>query len=296
MAKRPSVREQYLYGKLTWPELREAADMGKVIVLPIGSTEQHGYHLPLDVDNLLCSSMALEAAKRAPDKMLVAPLIPFGFNVHAFDFPGTLHIPRSPFVDYVVDVCKSFAYHGFKRIILFDGHGSNMPPLNLVARRISLETDAVCGCLIWPTMLLVDPDHMQTWRESQIPGGCAHACELETSAYLHIAPERVQMDKAEDNIAWYNHPENSRFGAVDILKGGGPLSVVEWTSTYTPQGVMGQAALATAEKGRIVVEETASRLVQFVEMFQKWQTPEREDHHTYAPTSPLPGVDGPART
>lgn len=291
MAQRKSVREQHLYAKLTWPELREAADMGKVIVQPIGSTEQHGNHLPLDVDNLLCSGIALDAGQRAPDKILVAPTIPYGFNVHAFDFPGTLHVPRSPFVDYVVDVCKSFAYHGFKRIILFDGHGSNMPPLNLVARRISLETDAICGVLIWPTLLKVDPDHMQTWRESRIPGGLAHACELETSAYLHFAPERVQMDKAEDNIAWYNFSENSRFGAVDLLSGGGILSVVEWTSTYTPQGVMGQATLGTAEKGRIVVEETASRLVEFVDLFQKWAIPEREDHHTYRPTSPLPGID-----
>ncbi|MEX1020929.1 MAG: creatininase family protein [Litorilinea sp.] len=291
MPKRLSVREQYLYAKLTWPELREAADMGKVIVLPIGSTEQHGHHLPIDVDNVLCGNIALEAGRRAPEKILVAPLIPYGFNVHAFDFPGTLHVPRSPFVDYVVDVCKSFAYHGFKRIILFDGHGSNMPPLNLVARRISAETDAVCGCLIWPTLLKVDPDHMQTWRESRIPGGCAHACELETSAYLHFAPERVQMDKAEDNIAWYNLSENSRFGAVDILTGGGILSVVEWTSTYTPQGVMGQATLGTAEKGKIVVDETADRLVQFVGMFQKWSMPEREDHHTHAPSSPLPGFE-----
>jgi creatinine amidohydrolase len=245
----------------------------------------------LDVDNVLCGQTALEAGRRAPDKILVAPLIPYGFNVHAFDFPGTLHVPRTPFVDYVVDVCKSFAYHGFKRIILFDGHGSNMPPLNLAARRIALETDARTACLIWPTLLKVDPDHMESWRESRVPGGCAHACELETSAYLYFAPERVQMDKVQDNIAWYNYRENSRFSGVDILAGGGVLSVVEWTSTYTPQGVMGEATLATAEKGRIVVEETASRLIEFVEMFQQWPAPQRQDHHSQPPSSPLPGLD-----
>lgn len=287
---RPTVAQQHLYAKLTWPELAQAAEMGKVIVFPIGSTEQHGHHLPIDVDNVLCSNIALEAGRRAPEQILVAPLLPYGFNVHAFDFPGTLHAPRSPFIDYVVDVCKSFSYHGFKRIVLFDGHGSNMPPLNLAARRIALETDAHCACLIWPTLLRVDPDHMQTWRESRIPGGCAHACELETSAYLHFAPERVQMDKAEDNIAWYNLPENSRFGGVDILGGGGVMNVTEWTSTYTPQGVMGQATLATAEKGRIVVDESANQLIRFVEKFRRWSEPERRDHHTRPPSGPLPGV------
>jgi creatinine amidohydrolase len=287
--RRPSVSEQYLYAKLTWPELSEAAAMGKIIVLPVGSTEQHGHHLPIDVDNLLCTNTALEAARRAPDQILVAPTIPYGFNVHAFDFPGTMHIPRNPFVDYVVDVCKSFAYHGFKRIIIYDGHGSNMPPLTLAARRVALETDALCACVMWTSLLTVNPEHMKSWRESRIPGGCAHACELETSAYLHFAPERVQMDKAQDNIAWYNYPENSRFGGVDLLAGGsGVLKVVEWTSTYSPQGVMGQATLGSAEKGKIIVEEAANQLVNFVEAFQDWPEPFRRDHHATPPTSPLP--------
>ncbi|GAB4463552.1 MAG: creatininase family protein [Anaerolineae bacterium] len=288
MSHKPKVSEQYLYAKLTWPELRQAAQMNKVVVLPVGSTEQHGRHLPIDVDNFLCTNLALTAAQRAPDKMLVAPTIPYGFNVHAFDFPGTMHVPRDPFVDYVVDVCKSFSYHGFKRIILYDGHGSNMPPLNLAARRIALETDAMCACLIWVSLLAVDPNHMQSWRESRIPGGCAHACELETSAYLHFGADKVQMDKAEDNIAWYNYADQSKFGAVDLLAGGSSaLKVVEWTSTYTPQGVMGQATLATPQKGEIIVEEAVSRLIQFVDVFQNWPEPERRDHHLKPPTSPL---------
>src|SRR4051794_13605925 len=190
MSQRLSVSQQILYAKLTWPELREAATMGKVIIQPVGSTEQHGYHLPLDVDNMLCTHTALEAARRIPDKILIAPTIPYGFNVHAFDFPGTMHVPRDPFVDYVVDVCKSFSYHGFKRIILYDGHGSNMPPLTLAARRVGLETDALCGLVMWTSLPGIDPNSMKTWRDSFIPGGCAHACELETSAYLHFDPDR----------------------------------------------------------------------------------------------------------
>jgi len=292
MSNRPNVADQYLYAKLTWPELRQAVEMNKVVVLPVGSTEQHGKHLPIDVDNFLATNLALTAGQRAPDKVLIAPTIPYGFNVHAFDFPGTMHVPRDPFVDYVVDVCKSFSYHGFKRIILYDGHGSNMPPLNLAARRVAMETDAMCACLIWVSLLGVDPDHMQSWRESRIPGGCAHACELETSAYLHFDAARVQMDKAEDNIAWYNYAEQAKFGAVDLLAGGSSvLKVVEWTSTYTPQGVMGQATLATAKKGEIIVEEAVSRLLQFVDTFQNWPEPERRNHHTRPPTSPLPVDD-----
>src|SRR5215210_2459458 len=113
-----SVAEKYLYGDLTWPEINEAVAMKKVILLPVGSTEQHGPHLPLDVDNFLATSVCLEAARRSPAHMLVAPTIPFGFNVHAMDFPGTVHVGYDVFIEYCAAVCKSFAYHGFKRIVI----------------------------------------------------------------------------------------------------------------------------------------------------------------------------------
>ncbi len=134
--------------------------------------------------------------------------------------------------------------------------------MNLATRRVSLETSALCASLIWTSLLAVNPDHMRTWRESRFPGGYAHACELETSAYLRFGPERVQMDKAVDHIAWYNLSENSKFGGVDLF-GGGPLAVVEQTSTYMPHGVMVQVTLATPQKGAIVADEVADRLVEF---------------------------------
>jgi len=128
---------------------------------------------------------------------------------------------------------------------------------------------------------------MRTWRESRFPGGCAHACELETSAYLRFGPERVQMEKAVDHIAWYNLPENSKFGGVDLF-GGGTLAVVEQTSTYTPHGVMGQATLATPRKGAIVADEVADRLVEFAGLLRDLPDPERDDHHVVPPSGPLP--------
>ena len=86
MSQSPS--EKYLYADLTWPEVNTAVSQGKVILMPVGSTEQHGPHLPLDVDNLIVSSLCLEAGRRSPDKILVAPAIPYGYNIHAMDYPG----------------------------------------------------------------------------------------------------------------------------------------------------------------------------------------------------------------
>ncbi len=79
---------------------------------------------------------------------------------------------------------RSLAYRGFKKIIFLNGHGSNTPNLDLAARRVNLETDAECIACNWWPLLTVDPEFMKTWRASKFPGGCAHACELETSVYL----------------------------------------------------------------------------------------------------------------
>src|SRR5437667_1324778 len=151
-----SVTKKYLYADLTWPEVNEAVAARKVILLPVGSTEQHGPHLPLDTDNLIAAGVTLEAGRRAPDKILVAPAIPYGYNVHAMDYPGTMHIAYQHFIDYCVDTCKSFIYHGFKRIIIVNGHGGNSSSLDLAARRTVLETDGLVTAFMWWDMLSVD--------------------------------------------------------------------------------------------------------------------------------------------
>src|ERR1043165_2561402 len=108
--------DKFLYDDLTWPEINEAAEARKVVLLPIGSTEQHGRHLPLDVDNFLARSVCLAAAGRAPRELLVMPTIPYGYNEHALDFPGTIHVRYDVFVSYCLDVVKSAAHAGFDRI------------------------------------------------------------------------------------------------------------------------------------------------------------------------------------
>src|SRR5579884_1709076 len=82
----------YIYGDLTWPELDEAARRGPVVVLPVGSMEQHGPHLPLDTDISPMTQWCHEAAERAPEDILLMDTIPYGYNLHATDFPGTIHI------------------------------------------------------------------------------------------------------------------------------------------------------------------------------------------------------------
>jgi creatinine amidohydrolase len=278
---------KYLYADLTWPEVNDAVDLKKVILLPVGSTEQHGPHLPLEVDNLIVTNVCLEAGRLAPEKILVAPTIPYGFNVHAMDYPGTMHAAYDHFIEYCLDVCKSFVYHGFKRLIIVNGHGSNTPLLEFVGRRVILETDALAASFMWWNLLGLDPNFIASFRESTFPGGAGHACEVETSMVLHLAPEKAQMDKAEDYIAWYNRQGATGFQWADAF-GAGPVTLVDWTSAFLENGVFGQPTLATAEKGQRIMAEVAQRLVEFVSEFQQRPDRPRVDHHRHPPTSPLP--------
>src|SRR2546427_108494 len=139
-----SAAQEYRYNRLTWPEMNEAIAAQKLVILPTGSTEQHGQHLPLDVDQFLCESVCLEIGRRAADRVLVLPPISYGLNLHHIDFPGTIHIEPETFIAFCLNITKSVAYHGFEKILLVNGHGSNRPLGDLVARKTVLATRSLC--------------------------------------------------------------------------------------------------------------------------------------------------------
>jgi creatinine amidohydrolase len=282
--------EQYRYEKLTWEDVNEAVAAGKIPIVPCGAIEQHGPHLPLDVDALLVSRVALGAGERIPDKVLVLPCVSYGYTGHVMDFPGTINIHYAHFIEHVLDICKSLAYHGFKKILLLNGHGSNMPNLDLVARRCNLETDAQCGFAAWWSLLTVDPTFLPRWRQSKFPGGCAHACELETSMYLHLCPEDVRRDKIQSGTISF-HEEHSRFRYTDLF-GFGPVHVTSWTASYSDTGVLGEAEWATAEKGKAAFDEAVKQLCAFIREWSEVPTPTRKENHRLRPTIPMPWGQG----
>ena len=277
---------EFRYEKLTWPEINEAVELGKVCIVPCGAVEQHGPHLPLDVDLVCPLGVANGAGRAAPEDILVLPIVSYGYTGHVMDFPGTINCHYEHFMRMVLDVVKSLAYHGFKKIILLNGHGSNMPNLNLVARRANLETDAECVLTGWWELLMVDPEFMPSWRESKFPGGIAHACELETSMYLYLDGDNVRKDQIKNGKISFNEDE-SPFNYVDLYAQG-PGTVVSWTSSYSDSGVLGEAELATAEKGKRACEEAVKQLVNYVKYFKNRPKDQRKDRHAKPPTMPIP--------
>jgi creatinine amidohydrolase len=281
----PSVSEIYRFDELTWPEVNEAVAMGKIPIIPVGSVEQHGHHLPLKVDHLCANAVATEAARLRPDISLVLPPVSYGYVHHVMDFPGSLNIHFEHFIHFVLDICKSLAYHGFKKMVIVNGHGSNGPLVDLISRRVILETDASFAFCSWWQLLQVDPTFTSKWRESIYPGGCSHACELETSMLLYLSPESVRMDKIRSEIAKTNQM-GSEFIWGDLF-GKSAIGLIEWTSQYSNSGVMGEAEKATAEKGRVVFEEASRQLAAFVGEYYTRKIEPRQDKHSTPPTFEL---------
>lgn len=261
-------RLPYRYDHYTWPEMREQIARQPVVVLPVGSTEDHGHHLPLDVDTFVVSEVCEAAAQRVPDEVLLLPAVPYGFEDHHMDFPGTITIRDEHLLHFVLDITKSVAHHGFRKILMVNGHGSNSPILELAARRTVIETDAHCGLLAGGT------PEIENVRESDV---LSHADEIETSVYLHLNDDAVQMDKATRD----EKMPVGRFYWRGSLKGkgGAPLKMMDHWSRVSDSGVIGDATVATHEKGERVFNGAAEQLAEIIREFRQIPIVDRVDHH-----------------
>ena len=279
--------DAHRYEELTWPETNDAVRRGCIPVLPVGAIEQHGPHLPLKMDCLTADSVTDEAARRSDGLLLAMPVVSYGYASHVMDFPGTITIHHETLIRFVVDIGLSLAYGGFKKMIIVNGHGSNTQPLELAVRRIMLESDAWAGMANWWSLTEANKGFTETWRESEVPGGAAHAAEAETSFALHMDPEGVRTELSVDRVSAHNALK-SKYHWVDIF-GSGPVKMDGYTSTYTEDGTQGTPSLATAEKGRVLFEEAVTNLVEFGRELSARQFHPRVDHHVEPPTIPRPG-------
>ena len=263
---------KYRYEEFTWPEIREAVAQNRVAVLPVGTVEQHGPHLPLVTDVLTAGEMSRLAVERLPEESVLLPPVYYSFNEHHMDFPGTIAVDGQTIINYVTDIGTSLARHGFRKILLVNGHGSNVPFLDVAARNITNRTEASCAMAPWWN--LIPKPLLRELRESEYPGGMAHGCELETSVLLHLRPDLVEMEKAEKDISF----QATEFFYWD-LEAPSPVFFQEWFSRYSRTGTVGDPTKATAEKGRRFVEAVVERLVGLIREFRAREIQPRVDHH-----------------
>ena len=258
--------DEWRYERLTWPEMNEAIAARQVVLLPTATVEQHGPHLPLDVDGFLAEAVCLEAGRRAADRVLVLPRVSFGLNRHHLDFPGTIHVEPEAFIAYCLGITKSVAYHGFEKILIVNGHGSNSPLVDLVARKTVLETNSLCAAVNYFSL------GVEAFNKVKTTVVMAHADEFETSLYLHLAPERVQMDKAvaDDDVRGKYMSSDSTSPYVRFS---------DYWGRWTKVGVHGDPTAATAEKGKVVWEAVVPALIELIDEFRAWPIAERSDQH-----------------
>ena len=269
---------KYRYAEMNWPECNEAVKQGRVAVLPVATYEDHGYHLPIDVDVVLATEICERAVARIPAEAVLIPAVTHGYSPHHMDFPGTITIRWDTFINYVKDVCLSLAHHGFTRILIVNGHGSNAAPLEMASRLTVVETEGRVLCASvnhWGVRKVREEG--KKIRTSDY-GGTSHAGEYETSLYLALRPELVEMDKAVDERT----PLPPSF-QNDLLAGKRADASVAYLmphwSTMSISGVRGDATKATREKGEQFLEAAVDGLIELVREFKTMTLPPRQDHH-----------------
>jgi creatinine amidohydrolase len=228
--------------ELSWPEIKDAVRQGAAVILPVGSTEQHGPHLPLMVDFALADAIAREAAAEMAAELpvVVAPVLPFGCAHYHMDFAGTIDLPTDVFCATLEAVVGSLVHHGFGRIMVLNGHGGNHGPAGVAVRNIHAKSGvAIALSSYWQ----LASEEIGAIRQSG-PGGVSHACELETSLMLHYFPHLVRREHFARHI-----PDIDRhWHAVDMFDGE-RVSIMESMRAYAPTGVLGDPTLASARKG-----------------------------------------------
>jgi mycofactocin system creatininase family protein len=212
-----------------WPDLR--AD--PLVLVPVGSAEQHGPHLPLSTDTVIAAAVAGRAADAlrpdAPGQVLVAPPIPYGASGEHAGFPGTISIGHEALNTVLVETVRSLALWA-GRVVFVNGHGGNAATLDAAVGRMRAE------------------GHDTAWAGCGVPGGDAHAGLTETSALLYLAPDLVR-------------PFGTVTGETRPLAAIMPDLVAGGVRAVSPSGVLGDPSGASAEAGRGIVDAMVASVV-----------------------------------
>lgn len=246
--------------RVIWEELKstqvESVVAGsRVALLPVGSTEQHGSHLPLGTDNYIPTRIAEIVSDRTGAPIL--PLIPYAPCDWHTVFPGTITIPAETFIDFVFHVAKGAAQQGFEHIIAINGHtGGSNPALMVAADRVLRETQA----RLWVAdVVQVAREEILSLATTPVLG---HADEIETSKILAVRPDLVDLSHVSP---WEKEPA-STWLSKSYRRGSAILSRIspeEW-ATLAPGGFAGNPLEASAEKGARMLEASARAIAAFI--------------------------------
>ncbi len=231
-------------------DVKEKIDSSPIAILPVGAVEAHGPHLPLGTDNLLAERLSTELAKRVNG--FVLPTLPYGQVWSLRNFPGSINISNQSLINFIVDIGNSLYKQGFKTFAMVNGHLGNGTALKEAARVLFEKCPELrVFYFFYPGMNKA----VAKVRETDAAHGTYfHACEIETSYMLYLAPEFVDMERAITDIP-----------TIPISADVTPTPWEEFTST----AVLGDAKLATKEKGKYVIDIALDNMVKIIKQLSE---------------------------
>lgn len=253
------------YGEQPWNELQ--AHRHKVVVVPLGSLEQHGHHLPLLTDTLIGGEIARRAEAELGDAALFLPPLWLGASDHHRGYPGTVSLSGEVYVDVLRHLLECLISAGFRRILLLNAHGGNVVPGSMAIYDLQLRyhrhlPELWLAFASWMDLAGEQIAAIDALEQKHV----THACELETSMILRLEPQLVCLEAARGaNIAFesaFYTPDFSRGSRVDV-----PRAFEQLSTT----GAFGHPETATAEKGETLFEVATREVVAFVREFGAWQ-------------------------
>jgi creatinine amidohydrolase len=248
---------------LTGPEIAALDKTNAAVVLPVGAIEQHGPHLPVATDTLTGTTILGRALAKLPPEVACWALPPtnYGKSNEHLDFAGTFTLSATTLIAMLMDLAASAAKSGFRRFVLLNSHGGNVPVVDLVARDIHIQT----GMMVFPLGMQRLAASAQFLTEHERLHGM-HAGDGETSMILGLAPELVRLERRVGEV-----PVVPAGFALPTMPTGIPFAWI--TSDFSESGVCGDNGPASAEKGRQIAEIAASRLAETLEAICRFEQP-----------------------
>jgi len=251
-----------LFRDQTSPMLAEQIERDALLVLPVGTTEEHGPHLPVDTDARIAEACGAEIAEELSGDLpvLLMDTVRYGYSMAVMkQWPGTIVVRTRTFMDYVFDVCASVLAMGFRKLALLDCNGHHSGLLSTVNRELCDAFDTAIA-IFSPARLSAEAFN-EVRRSEQ--GGAVHGGEWESSLVLHISPEVVDMDVAAAEPMRYH----SDFVAGDNFTGRQRVTWSTWYLQQSESGIYGDPTVASAETGRVIMDAVVGEGARFLREF-----------------------------